>query len=590
MTHKKIVILLFFFINAVTIYSEVNVSHRFLILHSYSSKNSWSSNINNGILDTLKQDFPNACYNVEFMDTQFSKSEYFYDTFYKLITDKYRWMKFDGIIVSDDNALDFIMKYWNQGFPNVPIIACGINEYNYKFQNPNLKSIILERPDYWGNMHQILKIFPEAASIHLILGSDLADKTFQIFKLSRENSNNSSIDFSIMTDSLFPKLKNSVAALPDDSVLFLAPYSIDGRNNLYSEGKAEQELSDVSKNPIFVGWDNQLGTGALGGSVIDSYRMGTVAMKTMTGYLLEGKAKQFIFNYEDMYKTIYDYEVLRKFGIDPALLPDDAVLINKEPSFLYHYRFYFVLIILMFVFLGQFLHSTVRGLKRVKIINVQKEEIIELGEEFIETQNQIITTLGEVIEKRSKETSTHVKRVSEISGFIAWKLGMSEVFIQNLKAASPMHDIGKIGIPDSILQKPGKLTSDEFEIIKTHTTISRDILSNSDRTLFQSARTIACSHHEFWDGTGYPDGLQGNEIPLLARITAVADVYDALISNRHYKKGWDQPRVLKYLERESGKQFDPLLVQIFLENIDEINRINIEVDSQYAAPTETNLI
>ena len=585
MTHKKIV-LLFFLINAVTIYSEVNVSHRFLILHSFSSKNSWSNNINDGILDTLKQDFPDACYNVEFMDTQFSKSKYFYDAFYKLITDKYRWMKFDGIIVSDDNALEFIMRYGNEIFPDVPIIACGINNYNYEIQNSNLKSIILERPDYWGNLNQILTIFPEAASIHLILGSELADKTFQSFKLSQENSYSSSIDFYIMTHRCFHKLKNSVTVLPEDSVLFLAPYSIDGRNNLYSEGKAEQELSDISNSPIFVGWDNQLGTGALGGSVIDSYRMGTVAMKTMTGYLLDGKAKQFITNYEDMYKTVYDYKVLSKFGIDPALLPDDAVLINKEPSFLYIHGLSFALVISIFVLLGQFLYTTVRGLKRVKIINVQKEEIIELGEEFIETQNQIIATLGEVIEKRSKETSTHVKRVSEISGFIAWKLGMSEDFIQNLKAASPLHDIGKIGIPDRILQKPGKLTPDEFEIIKTHTTLGRDILSNSDRTLFQSARSIAYSHHEFWDGTGYPDGLQGDEIPLLARITAVADVYDALISNRHYKKGWDQPRVLKYLKRESGKQFDPQLVKVFLENIDEINRINIEVDSQYAAAAE----
>lgn len=148
---------------------------------------------------------------------------------------------------------------------------------------------------------------------------------------------------------------------------------------------------------------------------------------------------------------------------------------------------------------------------------------------------------------------------------------MSELDV--LEAASPLHDVGKIGISDSILNKPGRLDSDEIEMMRKHTDIGRDILVDSDRRLLSSACSIAYEHHEHWDGKGYPKGLKGEEIHLYARITALADVYDALSSKRCYKDAWPQEKVLHYISEESGKSFDPNLASLFLEYSEQINSI-----------------
>ena len=179
-------------------------------------------------------------------------------------------------------------------------------------------------------------------------------------------------------------------------------------------------------------------------------------------------------------------------------------------------------------------------------------------------------TLGEVVETRSKETAHHVKRVAEYSYVLAVKAGLSEERAHLLRMASPMHDVGKIGIPDSILFKPGKLTDEEFSIIKTHTVIGHSILKGSPRRIMRTAATIALQHHEHWDGGGYPHGLAEDETHIFGRITALADVFDALSCDRVYKKAWPLSDVLDYLREKRGRQFDPFLVDIFLDNLDEI--------------------
>ncbi|GAB1409439.1 DUF3369 domain-containing protein [Desulfovibrionales bacterium] len=191
-----------------------------------------------------------------------------------------------------------------------------------------------------------------------------------------------------------------------------------------------------------------------------------------------------------------------------------------------------------------------------------------LNEEIIATQREVVLTLGEVVETRSKETAQHVKRVAEYSYVLALHSGLAEDEAQLLRMASPMHDVGKIGIPDSILFKPGKLTEDEFAIIKTHTVIGHGILKNSSRRILRAAATIALQHHEHWDGRGYPHGLRGEEAHIFARITALADVFDALASDRVYKKAWPLEEVFTYVQEKRGQQFDPHLVDIFLAHRD----------------------
>ena len=199
-----------------------------------------------------------------------------------------------------------------------------------------------------------------------------------------------------------------------------------------------------------------------------------------------------------------------------------------------------------------------------------RKEKEQLNMEIEEAQREIIFTMGEIIEVRSKETSNHVKRVAEYSAILAKSIDIPKEEIEKLKVASPMHDIGKVGIPDSILQKPGKLSDEEFNIMKTHTTIGYDMLRHSTRDILKLAAVITYQHHEKFDGTGYPQGLQGQNINIFARITAIADVFDALASDRVYKKAWELDKILALFHEEKGKHFDPILVDAFIQNFNEI--------------------
>lgn len=215
-----------------------------------------------------------------------------------------------------------------------------------------------------------------------------------------------------------------------------------------------------------------------------------------------------------------------------------------------------------------------KNLLKIFSINVSTSlNNILLNEEIINTQKELIVTLGEVVESRSMETGHHVKRVAEYSHYIALKLGLSKEEADILRSASPMHDIGKVRIPDSILNKPGKLTKEEFELIKTHTTLGHGMLKNSQKNIFQAAAIVAEQHHERWDGSGYPHGLSGEEIHIYGRITAICDVFDALSHKRIYKDAWNTADVIDFITAESGKMFDPKLVELFLASIEDIIKI-----------------
>ncbi|MCT7910198.1 PAS domain S-box protein [Arcobacter lacus] len=200
-------------------------------------------------------------------------------------------------------------------------------------------------------------------------------------------------------------------------------------------------------------------------------------------------------------------------------------------------------------------------------------EDITANKEIEEIQKEIIFTMGSIAESRSKETSEHIERVAKYTELIALELGLEPKEAKMLKLASPMHDIGKIAIPDYILNKPAKLTHEEFEIVKTHTIKGYEMLNLSERPLLKTAAIIALTHHEKYDGTGYPKGLKGEEIPLYGRITAIADVFDALAHERCYKKAWRVDKIVEYIKEERGKHFDPKLVDLFFENFDKILEI-----------------
>lgn len=208
-------------------------------------------------------------------------------------------------------------------------------------------------------------------------------------------------------------------------------------------------------------------------------------------------------------------------------------------------------------------------------------EATMLTNEIEETQKEIIFVMGEVGETRSKETGFHVKRVAEYSRILALGYGLSEEEAELIKMASPMHDIGKVAIPDSILKKPGKLTDEEYELMKTHTTIGYNLLNRSSRSILKAAAVIAVEHHEKWNGKGYPRGLKGEEIHIYGRITAVADVFDALGSDRVYKKAWELDRILNLFREERGEHFDPKMVDVFFDSLDQLLEIRNQYQDEY---------
>ena len=216
---------------------------------------------------------------------------------------------------------------------------------------------------------------------------------------------------------------------------------------------------------------------------------------------------------------------------------------------------------------------SIQDLERLSLTAVYSAKTVEsamLNMELEATQREIIHILGEVSEYRSQETGDHIQRVAEISYMLAQFLGLPENEVERIRLAAPMHDLGKVGIPDAILNKPGRFTDDEYAIMKTHSEIGYNMLHNSKRKLLRFAADIARSHHERWDGRGYPKGLDGEEIPLAGRICAVADVLDALSSPRCYKQPWPEEKVKEEFQKQRGAQFQPELVDVLMAHWDEI--------------------
>lgn len=213
--------------------------------------------------------------------------------------------------------------------------------------------------------------------------------------------------------------------------------------------------------------------------------------------------------------------------------------------------------------------ALITALRSYKAISMIKS----LNEEIDETQKELIFALGEIAENRSVETGYHVRRVGEISALLGERCGLSSKEVDTLRLAASMHDLGKLAIDDAILNKPGKLTAEEFAIMQDHSKLGYEILRRSERPLLKMSALVAREHHENFDGTGYPQGLKGGEISLYSRIVALADVFDALGTKRVYKEVWAREKILECIIGEKGKKFDPVLVELFFQNLEEICQV-----------------
>ncbi len=212
-------------------------------------------------------------------------------------------------------------------------------------------------------------------------------------------------------------------------------------------------------------------------------------------------------------------------------------------------------------------------IEKEQALKDKNEELKELNEEIELTLRETMIAIGEIEEARSNDVKNHTRRVSKLSGIIAKDYGLTEAEINLIELTSPLHDIGKIGISDAILLKPGKLTADEYEVMKAHAELGYNILKHSSRIVLKTAAMIAYGHHEKWDGSGYPQGLKVYEIPVFARIVAIVDVLDALLCQRIYKDAWSKEKVLEFIKEQKGKHFEPKLVDLVEEHFDEYAKI-----------------
>lgn len=203
-------------------------------------------------------------------------------------------------------------------------------------------------------------------------------------------------------------------------------------------------------------------------------------------------------------------------------------------------------------------------------------ENVDLHRQIEETQREVVYRLAEAVETRSMETGNHLKRVAAMCKLLALEYGLSEDEAEILMYASPLHDVGKIAIPDAILNKPGKLDAAEWEVMKTHAELGHRMLASSDKPILKAGAIIALEHHEKWDGTGYPNGKAGEDIHIYGRIVAIADVYDALASKRCYKDAWALGDIYTFVKSEKGRHFDPDIVDALTRNLDYVQQIMVD--------------
>lgn len=211
--------------------------------------------------------------------------------------------------------------------------------------------------------------------------------------------------------------------------------------------------------------------------------------------------------------------------------------------------------------------------KKSKLLEV---EVLKATKRIIDREQETLMVLAKATEHKDNDTEMHTERVAKYSKLLSKKIGFDEKEQEIIYYSAPLHDIGKIGIPDHVLLKVGKFTKDEYEIMKKHTLIGYKILENTKSEFLAAGKLIALSHHERFDGTGYPYGKKGEEIPISARIVSIADVFDALLSERPYKKAWKFDEAVAYLIEEKEKQFDGNLVEVFTNNIEDVKKIYLE--------------
>lgn len=553
---------------------------RILVLHSYDPSYQWTQDFQKGIDNALSLATTPVKVSIEYLDTKRVNTPEYYEELIRYFQFKYGDYPFDAVIATDDNAVRFLNQAKIDPNRRIPIVAVGINNLSENLVNVSDRAtIIYERDDIKENITTIIKLRKNIKNLYYLADrsttSELVRKTAMEIMSDYPQINIIEIRDRSLTDA--GEFLSTVS--PNDAVI-LTHFNTDLDHGIYH---SYEEISSVigrnSAAPVFVFWEFYIENGIIGGYVNHSESLGVESVLALDRYLpLKFKKELTITNTK---LPVFDYNVMKKFGIDIKQLPKMAIVRNKPVSFIRdNFKLLLVsgiiIICLFLVIITQY-----AMLRQKRELTKKNTKILSLQKRTMSVQKEMIHVLGEAIETRSGETGNHVKRVAMLSALLAKLKGLSHREIEMIEIISPMHDVGKIAVPEAILDKPGKLSAEEWEVMKRHTTAGYNLLKTSHGDLTNLAAIIANEHHERWDGKGYPQQKFGEEIHLFARITAIADVFDALLSQRCYKEAWPIEDVVTLFEREKGLQFDPELTDLLLIHLNDFVDIrNTYPDSQ----------
>lgn len=573
---------------SVQVLSDSLTAKQVLVLHSYQQSYQWTSDFQRGFDSAVEKLYHPVKFSIEYLDTKRLNSPQYLAEFQRFYTLKYRNTTFDAVLITDDNALNMVNQWPDSPIAGLPMIAGGINDLSASLNSvTEVSRILYERDDLLGTLSMISALRPELRHLYFVTDDSHTGRLVRnSFMEAFQHSELATIPISTIEGQTLQQTADRLRDVSSHDAVILSHYNTEiGLGVYHSYDAVANRLADSSAAPIFVFWEFYISGGVVGGYVNRSEIIGQqmivelaeILNLTFRSAVKNGAGK----------RAVVDYPSIEKHNLNIDALKGNVLILNEPKSEFEENLFTIGYSILSFVCLSFVIVSQSRTIRQKKELNNKNRKIVTLQRKTLDVQKQMIHVLGEAIETRSGETGHHVKRVAKLSVHLAQRYGLSHREIEMLEVISPMHDVGKIAIPETILDKPGELTPEEWAIMKTHTLTGHRLLSGSQGEIFQLAAIVALQHHEQWDGNGYPNGIAGQEIHIFARITAIVDVFDALLSVRCYKRAWAIEQVAELFHHQSGKQFDPELTQLLLNHLDEFVEIRCLYPDQ---PSPTYLI
>ncbi|MGR5132600.1 HD domain-containing phosphohydrolase [Vibrio alfacsensis] len=541
---------------------------RILVLHSYEPSYQWTNAMQKGIEKGLEQTDNEVKLSIEYLDAKRIHSDGYFQQIAQYMLLKYQDYIFDGIIISDDAALQFVQRYLPNFQRDAQWVAVGINDEQASLVNTTPTGTVLyERDRVEENIKLINLLRPSIKNLYYLADQSMTSELIRQ-RVAVEMEKFPQINFVEIRDKSLSEAALKLSDVDPNDAVLLTHFNTEIEQNTYHTYQQVAHTIGMNSNaPVFVLWELYLGEpGIVGGFVNRPDQFGYEAATLMAAKI--GLPIAPLGQRSTMSSEVLDYVSMKKYDINRYDIPQTAHIIN-QPNSAFKVSFKHLLgagatiVLLSLVIVGQFI--TIRQRKE---IDQKNRKIVSLQKRTLSVQKEMIHVLGEAIESRSGETGQHVKRVARLSALLAELYGLSHREVEMIEIISPMHDVGKISVPESILDKSGPLTSEEWEVMKLHTLKGYELLNMREGEITNLAAIVAHEHHERWDGMGYPNGLKGVNIHIFARIVSIVDVFDALLSERCYKRAWTIDEVVEFLLRERGQHFDPVLCQLVLDNLE----------------------